>query len=77
MKHFGKAIILFIYFHKILHIKSLTGSEYVFVFKYFRVLSIPGLSICQGSEFPGLHRVPVFVNLTIMNMSRNLVTEGF
>ena len=75
MKHFEKAIILFIYFYK--NIKSLTGSVYVFVFKYFRVLSIPGLSICQGSEFPGLHRVPVFVNLTIMNMSRDLVTEGF
>ena len=26
-------------------------------FKYVRVLNIPALSICPGSEFPGLHRV--------------------
>ena len=43
----------------------------------FRVLSIPGLSICQGSDFSGLYRIPVFVNTTIMNMSWDLVTEGF
>ena len=59
------------------HIKSLTGSEYLLGFKYFRVLSIPGLSICQGSEFSGLHRIPVSVNMTIMNMSRDPVTERF
>ena len=43
----------------------------------FRVLSIPGLSICQGSEFSGLHRTPVFIDMTIMNMGRDPVTEGF
>ena len=29
-------------------------------FKYVRVLNIPGLSRCQGSVFPGLHRVHFF-----------------
>ena len=34
-------------------------------FKYARVVNIPGLSICQGSEFPGLHSVYlIFVNMT-------------
>ena len=46
-------------------------------FLNFRVLSIPGLPICQGSEFSGLHRIPVSINMTIANMSRDLVTEGF
>ena len=53
----------------------MTGSEYLLGLKYFRVLSIPGLSICQGSEFSGLHRIPVSVNMTIINMSRDPVTE--
>ena len=72
--HF-KTIEPFHYFHKIFHSKSLTGSEYLLGLKYFRVLSIPGLSICQGSEFSGLHRIPVSVNMTIINMSRDPVTE--
>ena len=55
----------------------MTWSEYVLVFKYFMVLSIPGLSISQGSEFSELHRVPDFVNMTVMNMSQDPITEGF
>ena len=35
-------------------------SEYVLGFKYIRVLNILGLSICQGSHFPGLDKVYLF-----------------
>ena len=54
---FGKTIVPFDYFHKTLHLNLWQGPKYVLVFKHVRVLSIPGLLICQGSEFPWLHRV--------------------
>ena len=35
-------------------------------FKYVRVLNILGLSIWQGSGFPGLRQgLPIFVNITV------------
>ena len=60
LEGFGKIIIAFNYFCKTLDLKSLKGSEYVSGFKYVRILNIPGMSICQGSKFPGLHRVWLF-----------------
>ena len=60
IEHFGKIIIAFNCFHKTLYVKSLRGSEYVSGFKYARILNIPGLSSCQGSEFPGFDRVYIF-----------------
>ena len=40
MGRFGKIIIVFKYFCKKLHLKSLRGSEYASGFKYVRVLNI-------------------------------------
>ena len=45
--------------HSILNLRK--GSEYVSGFKYFRVLNIPGISVCQGSEFSGLYKVDLFL----------------
>ena len=47
--------------HSILYLWE--SSEYVSQFKYIRVLNIPGLSICRGSEFPGLHSVCLFSDI--------------
>ena len=61
IKRIGKIIIAFTIFvkHSILNLWQ--GSEYVLGFKHFRVLDIPEVSICQGSEFPELYRVDLFL----------------
>ena len=47
-------------------------------FKHVRVLTIPGLSTCQGSEFPALHRVTYFHKFErVLNKRRNAIMEGF
>ena len=54
----------------------MVGSQYM-GFKYVRVLNIPGLSICQGSELPGLTGFTYFgKDGRILNM-RYAVMEGF
>ena len=57
IKLFAKMIIAFNYFCRTLNLKSLRGFYIYWGVKYVRVLNTPGLSICQGSEFPELHRV--------------------
>ena len=54
---FGRITKAFNYFCKILHLKSLRD------FKCAKSLNIPGLSISQSSEFPGLHRVYIFLQI--------------
>ena len=60
---FGRITKAFNYFCKILHLKSLRGCCIWVDFKCARSLNIPGLSISQSSEFPGLHRVYIFLQI--------------
>ena len=53
------------------------GSEYVSGFKYVKFQNIKGLLICQCSEFPGLHSLPIFVNMTGFSIPLNVIMEGF
>ena len=59
-KDLRKIIVAFKYFPKHSILNLWEGSENVSGFKHFRVLNIPGLSICQGCEFLGLHRFYLF-----------------
>ena len=60
-KYFEEIIMSFNYFRKTLNLLNLwEGSEYMSGFKYVRILNIPGLSICQGSEFSELYRIYLF-----------------
>ena len=56
IEHFGKIIISFNYFCKTHHLKSLWGFRICLSFKYVRFLNVPEFPVCQGYEFPGLHR---------------------
>ena len=47
-------------------------------FKYFKDLNISGLSVCQGSEFTGLHKVLLFCKYDrILNLCQHVIMEEF
>ena len=66
IEFFGKTIVVFKYFCKILHLKSLTGSEYLSGFKYVSILNIPAARVVN---MPGFwissitQGLPIFVNM--------------
>ena len=76
IEHFGRIIIAFNYFCKTHHLISLWGFRICLSFKYVRFLNIPEFPVCQGSEFPGLHRQGSEYD-RVLNMHWDAIVEGF
>ena len=60
MPVFGETFTAFNYFRKMLYLKSLAGFWMRVEFEIWQGSKFPGLSMCQGFEFPGLQRVYLF-----------------